>query len=98
MLRSLFIGDKVSAAGFRLGGAMVEIPEPGMEEKVFRDALKTRDLIIIAAEVAACLPKALLTTAQSAGAPLVLVIPDVRGLHEPEDIAASLRQQLGMAE
>ncbi len=98
MVRPLFIGDRVTAAGFRLGGAMVEIPEPGTEVMVFRDALKTRDLIILAAEVAARLPEALLANAQTAGTPLVLIIPDVRGLHEPEDIAASLRRQLGMAE
>jgi vacuolar-type H+-ATPase subunit F/Vma7 len=98
MLRPLFIGDRVSAAGFRLGGAMVEVPEPGAELQVFRRALETSDLILVSAEIAARLPGPLLEDVQAAGKPLVLVIPDVRGLHQPADIAATLRRQLGMAE
>ena len=53
---------------------------------------------MLTAEVAACLPKALLDDALVASDPLVLVIPDVHGLYEPPDIADSLRRQLGMAE
>jgi len=94
----VFIGDRLSATGFRLGGAVVSTPEPGMEATAFRAALEDSELVLVTAEVAAKLPDALLDKAMVAGDPLVLVIPDVRDIHEPPDIAASLRRQLGMAE
>jgi len=95
---AVFIGDRLSAAGFRLGGAVVETPESGMEATVFRAALEDSELVLLTAEVAACLPEPLLDDALVASDPLVLVIPDVRGLYEPPDIVDSLRRQLGMAE
>lgn len=98
MQRPVFIGDRLSAAGFRLGGAVVKTPESGMEASVFRTALEGSELVLLTAEVAACLPEALLNDALVASEPLVLVIPDVRGSSEPPDIADSLRRQLGMAE
>ncbi|MCW8963394.1 MAG: Vacuolar H+transporting two-sector ATPase F subunit [Gammaproteobacteria bacterium] len=94
----VFIGDRISAAGFRLGGAEVNTPEPGMEATVFRAALEDSELVLLTAEVANRLPDTMLDEAMISEAPLVLVIPDVRGLHEPVDIADSLRRQLGMAE
>jgi hypothetical protein len=39
-----------------------------------------------------------LQAALRAGRPLVLVIPDARGRHQPPDIGKSIRRQLGMAE
>jgi vacuolar-type H+-ATPase subunit F/Vma7 len=98
MLSPVFIGDRLSASGFRLAGARVESPEQGHEEDTFRRALESSELVLLTAEVASHLPKSLLDQAMVAGKPLVLVIPDVRGLHEPQDIAASLRRQLGMVE
>jgi len=98
MFRSVFIGDRVSAAGFRLGGSRVHTPEPGGEEEAFEQALASADMVILTAEVAACLPAERLPAAQASHAPLVLVIEDVRGRHQPPDIAATLRRQLGMGE
>jgi len=98
MRAPVFIGDRLSATGFHLGGAEVKTPEPGMEATVFRAALQDSELVLLTAEVAASLPGSLLDKAMVAGDPLVLVIPDVQGLHQPVDIADSLRRQLGMAE
>ena len=98
MFQPLFIGDRVTASGFRLGGAMVVTPEPGAETKVFNSALKTSNLILITAQVAACLPESLVEKVQIMGSPLVLVIADIRGLHQPDNVADRLRRLLGMAE
>jgi vacuolar-type H+-ATPase subunit F/Vma7 len=95
---AVFIGDRLTALGFRLGGAVVEMPEPGTEAAVFRAALEDSELVLLTAEVATHLPESLLDDALVASDPLVLVIPDVRGLSKPPDIADSLRRQLGMAE
>jgi vacuolar-type H+-ATPase subunit F/Vma7 len=98
MFSPLFIGDPVSAAGFRLGGMSVSVPEPGSEASLFQEALKHNDLIIMTAEFASQLSQAVIKSVQIAGSPLLLVIPDVRQQHEAPDIAAELRRQLGMIE
>ena len=98
MLSPVFLGDRLSAAGFRLGGAAVVTPEPGSEEHAFRQALEETSLVLVRAEIASTLPESLLSDALMATSPLVLVLPDVRGLHQPPDIANQLRKQLGMAE
>lgn len=98
MFQPLFIGDRVTASGFRLGGAMVVTPEPGSETKVFNSALETNNLILITAQVAACLPESLLEKTQITGSPLVLVIPDIRGFQQADNVADRLRRLLGMTE
>lgn len=94
----LFIGDRVTAAGFHLGGVVVRSPAPGAETEVFRAALESSDLILLGADTAAALPPDLLHRSLTAVQPLVLVIPDVRGRAEPPALADELRRQLGMAE
>ena len=98
MFRTVFIGDRVSAAGFRLGGVRVDTPAPGSEEEAFTNALTSSDLVLVTAALAGRLPADRLAGAQAGHKPLVLVLEDVRGLHQPPDIAATLRRQLGMAE
>jgi vacuolar-type H+-ATPase subunit F/Vma7 len=98
MFYPVFIGDKLSAAGFRLAGAEVHIPEPGTELPIFQEALERADLIIITADIAVLLPESLLEKNQINGAPLLMIIDDICGMHQSVDIAVYLRQQLGMAE
>jgi len=92
----IFIGDEVAAAGFRLAGVRVAVPQPGEEAATLADARETADLVLIGAEVAARLPQALVRDAVAATAPLVLVVPDVRGRVTLPDAAAILRGQLGV--
>lgn len=96
--RVTFIGDAVSAEGFRLGGAEVVTPQPGDEEAALNLALGQADLVLITAEQAARVPEALLARARSGLSPLFLVVPDCLGRHAPEDAADRLRRQLGMLE
>ena len=98
MFRTVFIGDRVSAAGFRLGGARVDTPAPGSEEEAFANALASADMVIVTAELAVRLQADRLAAAQAGHEPLVLVLEDVRGIRQPPDIATTLRRQLGMAE
>ncbi|NEV61847.1 V-type ATP synthase subunit F [Thiorhodococcus minor] len=93
-----FLGDEVSAAGFRLAG--VEVFQPGPEEvAALLDRLWDQvQLILISAELAALLPQGRLQAAQLADWPLVLIVPDVRGRCSVPDPAAALRRQLGLGE
>lgn len=93
-----FIGDEVSAAGFRLAGVDVYVPGAGEVPGLFARLRGRTDLILMTAEAAQGLPEDMLRGALAAGRPLVLVIPDVRGRMAPPDVSAALRRQLGMAE
>lgn len=93
-----FIGDEVSAAGFRLAGVEVHVPDPADAPGLFQRLSGEAELILLTAEAAAWVPESALRRAWAEDRPLVLVIPDVRGFSEPSDVGAALRRQLGMAE
>ena len=93
-----FVGGEVTAAGFRLAGVDVHVPEPAAAPGLFRRLSQEVELILITAEAAAWLPGEDLRRTLIAERPLVLVIPDVRGRARPSDLGAALRRQLGMAE
>ena len=93
-----FIGDEVTAAGFRLAGLRTSVPEPGKEAAVLRRACEEAQLVLVTAEVAAKVPQSELRTLQGARRPLLLVVPDACGRLPAPDLAAGLRQQLGLTE
>jgi len=93
-----FIGDEVSAAGFRLAGVDVHVPVADGAEMLFRHLLGESQLVLITAEVAAWLPADLLARTLRADRPHILVIPDLRGRVEAPDLSILLRRQLGMTE
>lgn len=94
----IFLGDEVSAAGFRLAGLRVRVPPPGEEASFLEAARREAELVLLSAECAARLPASLLRRALAATLPLVLVVPDLLGRAEPPDLAARLLAQLGIAE
>ena len=98
MAQPAFIGDELSAAGFRLAGAQTFLPGPGEELAMFRRALGQNPLVMITAQMAARLPSAVLTSALLTSHPLVVVIPDVRVQVPVADLAGLVRQELGIEE
>jgi vacuolar-type H+-ATPase subunit F/Vma7 len=95
--RVAFIGDEVSALGFRLAGVDAHTPGPGEGSALFARLRCEAALILLTQEALAWVGEGALQAALRAGRPLVLVIPDVRGRQQPPDIGASIRRQLGMA-
>jgi vacuolar-type H+-ATPase subunit F/Vma7 len=91
-----FIGDEVSAAGYRLAGAAAYVPAAGEEAVVFAAARAHAALVLLTAEYAARIPAAELHQALAAIRPLTLVVPDVREHVRPPDLGKLVRQQLGM--
>jgi vacuolar-type H+-ATPase subunit F/Vma7 len=91
-----FIGDEVSAAGYRLAGVRSYVPAQGEEAAVLAAARAEAALVLITAQRAAQVPAAELAAALAALRPLVLVVPDVRGLARPADLGKLVRKQLGM--
>jgi vacuolar-type H+-ATPase subunit F/Vma7 len=91
-----YIGDEVSAAGYRLAGARVEVPEAGGESTALAAARAAAPLVLVSAAVAARIPERALRDALAALAPLTLIVPDLRGEAAIPDVAARLRHQLGL--
>lgn len=93
-----FVGDELSALGFRLGGVECHSPTPAETPALFRTLLERVQLILLTAEAAQALPPDLLRRTEAAERPLVLVIPDVRRRLLPPNRVDLIRRQLGMAE
>ena len=98
MAAAVFIGDEVSAAGFRLSGIDTLVPEPADAGDALRAARKVTALVIMTAELARHVPPAELAAALIAEAPLFAVVPDVRGQTPAPDLAGKLRRVLGLEE
>ena len=98
MVSAWFIGDELSAAGFRLAGYRTAVPAPGEEAACLRSACDQADLVLITAEAAARVPEPELRIRQVATRPLLLVVPDLRGRTKAPDLGAGLRRQLGLVE
>ncbi len=95
-MRPVYIGDEVSAAGYRLAGARVEVPAPGGESAALASARAQAPLVLVSAAVAARIAEREMRVALSALTPLTLIVPDLRGEATMPDVAARLRRQLGL--
>lgn len=96
MTAPVYIGDEISAAGWRLAGARLAVPAPGEETVALAAACAAAPLVLVSAAVAQRMDAVALATACSALAPLVLVVPDPQGEVALPDLAARLRRQLGL--
>jgi vacuolar-type H+-ATPase subunit F/Vma7 len=96
MAAVVYLGDEVSAAGYRLAGALVRTPRAGEEAAALAWARSQAPLVLVSAAIAAGIGDATLRPALSALAPLVLVVPDLHGAVPLPDLAARLRGQLGI--
>jgi len=94
----VYIGDAVSAAGFRLAGLRIHVPDTTELVMQIEQAATDAPLVLLGADLAAQLPVAELDRLLSAVAPAVVVVPDVRGQADLPDLANRLRQQLGVLE
>jgi vacuolar-type H+-ATPase subunit F/Vma7 len=96
MTAAVYLGDEVSAAGWRLAGVAVRTPAGGDEAAALAWARAHAPLVLVSSAVAAAIGEATLRAAASALAPLVLIVPDLHGAVPLPDLAARLRSQLGL--
>jgi vacuolar-type H+-ATPase subunit F/Vma7 len=92
----VYLGDEVSAAGFRLAGLQVRVPQRGDETTALSSARADAPLVLVAATVAARVAGRELRVALAAVTPLVLIVPDLAGGTPVPDLAQRLRRQLGL--
>jgi len=96
MSRVAFIGDEISAAGYRLAGAAVFCPASSEVLKTFNEASAQADVVMITAEAARLIPEAQLSDALVATKPLVMIIEDVRARVSPPDLEKQMHAILGL--
>jgi hypothetical protein len=94
----VFIGDELSAAGWRLAGLEIITPVKGSEEGVVREALAGASLLIMTSAVAESLSPALMEEALTATTLLTHVVTDIQDRHPSIDYAGQLRRQLGLGQ
>lgn len=91
-----FVGDEVTAAGYRLAGARVRVPAAGAETAALAAARAEAPLVLVTAACAARVDAGALRAALAALAPLVVVVADACNEAAPPDLAVRLRGQLGL--
>ena len=91
-----FIGDEVSAAGYRLAGIETRVPERTAIGREFENALRAANLVVITAEFAAAISEETLHTAIRRAAPLVLIVPDAGVSAQPNDLDSQVDRVLGI--
>jgi vacuolar-type H+-ATPase subunit F/Vma7 len=94
----VFIGDEVSACGYRLAGLRVRVPGRDELAAVLATACEDAPLVLLSAGIASWLPEAQLQRLLARDTPPVVVVPDVHGLTGPDDMALQMRRQLGVLE
>ena len=97
MARVWYIGDEVTAAGYRLAGAETRVPAPAEVGEAFRRACADgADVILLSAALASEVDPGELSAALIAEAPLVAIVPDAFGRRPPPDVARDVRLALGI--
>ena len=96
MAATVFIGDELTAAGFRLAGVEILTPDVAEVSAAFSQARDRAGLVIVASEFAQMLAPADLDAALTAETPVVAVITDILGRIEPPDVSKRLRSALGI--
>ena len=98
MSAPIFIGDEISAIGFRSAGVRIRTPAEEDLLAVVEWACNTAPLVMLTPAYAQQLPKAKQEYYLSLAYPPVVIIPDIRTHTPVEDLATRLRAQLGVLE
>jgi len=92
----IYIGDEVSAAGYRLAGAQTLVPGPGEEAEALASIAGRDALVLVSAAIVGRVAQQRVHDALARLAPLVAIVPDLAGAAAPLDLAQRLRRQLGL--
>jgi len=94
----VFIGDEVSAQGYRLAGLRTLVPGEDDLLALIGRSCEQAPLVLIDASLVQAIPGAVLDELLAGIAPPVVIVPQVRGTAHRSDIATRLRRQLGVLE
>ncbi len=94
----VYIGDEVSACGYRLAGLQTHVPTESDLNAEIEHIVDKAALVLISAEIAGQLSEDKREQLLARIQPPVVVVPDVRGNAQLTDMATRLRRQLGVLE
>ena len=92
----IFIGDEITAAGFRLAGVACHTPEPDELPGLLTKERDGCDLIMITAQYAAWLRADAIKEMALWSRPLVAILPDIRNREAPPNLENTVRRELGI--
>jgi len=92
----VFIGDEVTASGWRLIGARTFVVQGDTAAGIFDTALEESELLLITAACAARLDGERLGAALRGAKPLVLIVPDAANRLAPPDLDKKVDRVLGI--
>ena len=92
----VFIGDELTATGFRLTGIETLVPAPGEAPAALAEARSRADLVLMTAACAQAVPAQEMEQVLAAEQPLVAILPDILQTVPLPDMAARLRAALGI--
>lgn len=90
----VFLGDELSATGFRLTGIETATPQADEAEAAFDAACARAALVVLTAGMAGQLGERLANRGDDG--PVIAIVPDVLGRTAPPDLAGRLRRTLGI--
>jgi len=97
MANILYVGDEVTAAGYRLAGVETLVPDTADGTSVLQSAATgAAELILLSSRLASGLPPEELVQALTRVTPLLAIVPDVFGRGTPPDLAHEVRNALGI--
>ena len=94
----VYIGDEVSAAGFRLAGLQVFTPLADDIMPAIQRACEQAPLVLLSAATAQLVDATELDELLAGTKPAVAIVPDVHGSAPMQDLALRLKKQLGVLE
>ena len=92
----IFIGDEITAAGFRLAGVECYTPEREELPKLLANKREDCDLIMITAGCADWLGNNTVEEMALWSRPLVSILPDIRNRISPPNLEQAVRRELGI--
>jgi len=93
-----YIGDEISAVGYRLCGVAVQIADRHNAAALIRQACSRASLVLIGSTTAKYLVHSEFSILLASDDPAVLIVPDVIGRQPVPNIATQIHRQLGMLE
>ena len=92
----VYLGDELSAAGFRLAGVAARLPPQGEEALWLQAAMRGAQVGLLGIRCAAAISPHVLEAALASRVPLVMVIPGFDGAPASGDPAVRVRRLLGV--
>lgn len=90
----VYIGDEITAAGYRIAGIPVRVASNAELERELEGAGARATILLVSAELARELPARRLAELRARSSPLLLLVPGVANAPIPEDLGALVRRQL----